>query len=172
MNSELLAHGDVEPTLGVARHSGSTTFRVFSQHATALWLCLFDGPDGRESDRVPMARKASGVWETTLGGVAPGQLYGFRAEGPYALETGHRFNPAKLLFDPYARSYRGSVTYHRSLEDHPPWSPHGSEDSAPFVPKAEVLDLIFDWEGDRAPAVPWQETVVYEAHVKGLTALH
>ena len=157
--------------LGATWDGRGTTFRVFSQHATTVWLCLFDRPGGPEAARIPMARGAGGIWETAVDAAAPGQLYGFRAAGPYAPEAGHLFNPAKLLFDPYARSYRGGVRFHRSLEDHPPASPAGSEDSAPFVPKAEVLDPAFDWRDDRPPAVPWEETVIYEAHSKGLTAL-
>ncbi len=159
------------PPLGATAEGRGTTFRVFSQHATAMYLSLFDRADAAEAQRVPMERGRENIWQVALEGVGPGQLYGFRAAGPWAPESGFRFNPAKLLFDPYARAYRGEVRFHSSLDDHRPTSKRGSQDSAAYVPKAEVVATAFDWAEDRPPAIPWQDTVIYEAHTKGLTAL-
>jgi len=153
-------------------------FALFSRHATAVELCLFDSAGAaRESRRVPLIRAGGDVWRARIEGLGPGALYGYRVHGPYDPERGHRFNPAKLLTDPYARlttrpcsaepalfSYRlGEPEEDLVIDDH---------DSAPFAPLSVVVDPAFDWAGDRPPRIPWEETIIYEAHVKGLTMLH
>ena len=163
--------------LGARWDGRGVRFGVFSRNATAVELCLFDEPHGQETGRVPLRRGADGLWGAYLGGCGPGQLYGYRAEGPFAPEQGQRFNPAKLLMDPYARALRGRLRWHGALLGYPIERPEADllpdpTDSAPFVPRCLVIDPAFDWGDDRPPRTPWERTVIYECHVKGLTALH
>ena len=164
--------------LGATWDSGGVNFAVWSEHATAVELCLFDPADpNRERRRLALPERTDHVWHGHVADVGPGDLYGFRAHGPYAPLQGHRFNPAKLLLDPYARAITGSVSWHDALRGdrsgHGGGSPEpDGRDSAPFTPRSVVVDGAFDWEGDHPPAVPWHRTVIYEAHVKGLTARH
>ncbi len=158
-------------------HDGAN-FAIFSEHATAVDLCLFDRPDGRtESARYRLPGRTDQVWHGFLPDIQPGQLYGYRVHGPYAPEQGHRFNPNKLLIDPYAQALAGELIWDDAVhgyvfdEDDNDLS-FDERDSAPFVPKGIVIADAFDWEEDRQPDVPWTDTVIYECHVKGLTALH
>ncbi len=154
-------------------------FALFSAQATAVELCLFHGPEDEvEAERVGLAARTNEVWHGYLPGMGPGQLYGYRIHGPYAPQEGHRFNPHKLLIDPYAKALSGDLTWNDAVYGFS----YGAEaeadlsfderDSAAFVPKSVVIDPSFDWEGDAPPRIPWPDTVIYECHVKGLTARH
>jgi isoamylase len=153
------------------------TFSLISRHATAVDLCLFDAPAGAvEARRVPLER-AGDRWSVTVSGSGPGQLYGFRVHGPWAPEEGHLFNPAKLLIDPYVRALSGPVQWRPELASHPAdvagaRPAADPRDSAPAMPKCVVVDPAFDWQEDRRPNTPWDRTVIYECHVKGMTMLH
>ncbi len=163
--------------MGAVWDGGGVNFAVFSAHATALELCLFS-PGGRaELARIPFADRDGDVWTLYVEGMQPGQVYGLRAHGPYAPEEGHRFNPAKLLLDPYARALEGRLRWSDALMGYKIGSNRAdlsfdTRDSAFAVPKAVVVDPTFDWGGDVPPGRNWSETVIYEAHVKGMTALH
>jgi len=159
-------------------------FAVFSENAMGIDVCLFD-EHGVET-RVPLRDRSAHVWHGFIPGLRPGQRYGFRAHGTYAPESGLRFNANKLLVDPYALALEGTIDYRepvfgyvgapqkglaRTTEKPDSRSPD-LRDSARGVPKAIVSDVAFDWEGDRHPRVPWADTVLYEAHVKGMTMAH
>jgi glycogen operon protein len=149
-----LRPGDPAP-LGATWREHGTNFALYSAHATAVDLCLFRGAtDAAEAERIPLQRTGD-RWHVEIEGAGPGQLYGYRVHGPYAPEQGHRFDPAKLLLDPCARALSGSV---------------GWSDGA--GPKSVVVDPAFDWGDDRPPRTPWDRTVIYECHVKGMTMLH
>jgi isoamylase len=163
--------------MGASFDGDGVNFAVFSAHAERIDLCLFS-PDGRkELTRLPFTERDGDVWHLHVGGLHPGTLYGFRAYGPYAPEAGHRFNPNKLLIDPYARALNGRLRWSDALMGYKIGSPRGdlsfdARDSAFAVPKSVVVDASFNWGDDRAPQRPMDETVIYEAHVKGLTATH
>jgi glycogen operon protein len=161
--------------LGATWDGRGVNVAIWSEHATAMELCLFDGEDPRrEKERIRLTERTDQVWHGRVAGVGPGALYGYRAHGPYAPRDGHRFNPAKLLLDPYARAITGDVTWHDALlggRGSADMEPDG-RDSAPYTPRSVVVDGVFDWGDDRSPATPWHRTVIYEAHVKGLTARH
>jgi glycogen operon protein len=167
--------GDPFP-LGAIWDGDGTNFSLFSENATAVELCLFDGDDREE--RVALTERTSFNWHCYLPGVGPGQRYGFRAHGPYEPLNGHRFNPAKLLIDPYAKAIEGPVRWDRG--NVLPYVPDGEDadleadgqDDVAAIPKCVVVDPTFDWEGDDWPRTPWNDTVIYEAHVKGFTKLH
>jgi len=164
--------------LGATWSRDATNFAVFSAHATGIELCFFrDSRDATPTDRVPLTRGAAGVWHVAVEGVEPGQLYGYRADGPYTPDRGHRFNPAKLLLDPYARALSGSIEWHPELSSHPDATvgralPADSRDSAGAMPKCIVVDPAYAWGEDRRLEIPWDRTVIYECHVKGMTKLH
>ncbi|MEP6687718.1 MAG: glycogen debranching protein GlgX [Gemmatimonadales bacterium] len=166
--------------LGATWSGTGTTFALYSAHATAVDLCLFRDPaDAVDAARVPLAPGPNSIWQVTLDGIGPGQLYGYRVRGPYAPEEGHRYNPAKLLLDPYARALSGSVQWNSALASHPdgpPIEPVDSSadprDSAGAMPKCVVIDPAFDWGDDAPLRTPWDRTVIYECHVKGMTMLH
>lgn len=155
-----------------------TNFALFSEAADAVDLCLFDkSEDIIESKRIRLRERTAGVWHIYLPGIGPGQLYGYRVHGPYEPERGLRFNPNKLLLDPYAKAIGREIQWDDSLFGYT--IGHESEDlsfderdSAPFAPLAIVTNPEFDWEDDKAPATPWHNTIIYEAHVKGLTMRH
>ncbi len=161
--------------LGATWDGSGVNVAIWSEHATAVELCLFDAEvPGREKERIRLTERTDQVWHGRVAGLAPGALYGYRAHGPYAPSDGHRFNPAKLLLDPYARAITGNVTWHDALlggRGSADAEPDG-RDSAPYTPRSVVVDGAFDWGDDRPPATPWHRTVIYEAHVKGLTARH
>jgi glycogen operon protein len=153
-------------------------FALFSENATGVELCLFEDPgDPSGSERISLRERTNMVWHVYLPDVRPGQLYGWRVHGPYAPEQGHRFNPAKLLLDPYAKAISGEVRWDDALfpyrigdpaEDLAP----DDRDSAPFLPKSVVIDSAFTWGDDRHPRTPWNRTVIYECHVRGMTMRH
>jgi glycogen operon protein len=156
-----------------------TNFSIFSEHGERIELCLFDEDDNEE--RVELTERTAFNWHAYLPGVGPGQRYGFRVHGPYDPKSGHRFNPAKLLIDPYAKSIEGKVRWNRAnvlpyvpdpkAGDDADLVPDDSDDAA-AIPKSVVIDPRFDWEGDRPPRTPLEETVIYETHVKGFTMRH
>ncbi|MFQ5806811.1 MAG: glycogen debranching protein GlgX [Phycisphaerae bacterium] len=169
--------GDPYP-LGASWDGEGVNFALFSENATAVELCLFDQPLGaKETYVIPIRERTHGVWHVYLPDVRPGQFYGYRAHGPYAPEQGHRFNPAKLLIDPYAKAISGPVEWNDALFGYTVGDRRAdlvwdARDSAPFVPKSVVVDPSFAWGDDRPPRTPWSRTVIYECHVKGLTILH
>ncbi len=154
--------------LGACYDGNGINFTLFSAHATQVELCLFDAQH-RET-RIPLPARSGDIWHGYLPGGEPGQRYGFRVHGPFEPHKGQRFNANKLLLDPAARAVEGPVADHLHLHggyDHP-----DPQDSAPLMPKCVVIDQRYDWEDDRPPATPWSQTVIYEAHVRGLTLLH
>jgi glycogen operon protein len=164
--------------LGATWDGAGVNFALFSEHATAVALCLFDEPDpGKEIRQIRIEQRTDQVWHVYVPGVRPGALYAYRVNGPYEPAQGHRFNPAKTLLDPYARAIAGSLAWHDALFGYRMGSPAGDgepddRDSAPYLPKSVVVDPAFDWESDRPPLTAWSRTVIYEVHVKGFTRLH
>ncbi|MCV0397256.1 MAG: glycogen debranching protein GlgX [Rhizobiaceae bacterium] len=160
-----------------ARWDGSgVNFALFSAHATKVELCLFDQAGRREIERVALQEFTHEVWHGYLPDVRPGQLYGYRVHGPYAPEEGHRFNPNKLLLDPYALEIRGEIRWHDAVFGYRVGHPKEDlsfdrRDSAFVMPKCVVVDPAVTWGDDIRPRHPWSETIIYEAHVKGMTAL-
>ena len=163
------------PPLGATPDASGTTFRLWSKHADAVELCLFGEHDIER--RIRMERGAGDVWTMPVPGVGPGQHYGYRVHGPYQPERGHRFNPAKLLLDPYARLLTGSILLreehfgHRDGEGHASL-PGDERDSAPFTPKCVVASALEPIDERERPRTPIAASVIYELHVKGLTRLH
>jgi isoamylase len=161
--------------LGATVDAEGTNFALFSRNATAVEICLFDA-HGVEQ-RVRIDEHDDFVWHCYLPGVRPGQRYGVRVHGPYEPELGHRFNPHKLLLDPYAGLIDGTIDPVDELFGYPRGDLAADlaidgRDSAPFLPKCVVVDHAFDWADDRPPAMPLGDTVIYEAHVKGFSARH
>jgi isoamylase len=159
--------------LGPSWDGQGTNFSLFSEHAEKVELCLFDGND-RET-RYELTERTAFNWHGYLPGVGPGQRYGFRVHGPWAPDQGHRFNPKKLLIDPYTKAVEGPVRW--DLANTLPYVPgeedadleRDDEDDAEAIPKGIVIDEEFDWEGDRPLRTSWHDTVIYEVHVKGFT---
>jgi len=157
-----------------------TNFALFSEGAERVDLCLFDRPDQpAESRRVRMRERTNGVWHAYLPGVGPGQLYGYRVHGPYEPERGLRFHPNKLLLDPYAKCIGRELRWDDSLFGYTIGHEaddlsRDERDSAAFAPLGMVIDQRFDWDGDerRRPCHAWHESIIYEAHVRGLSKLH
>ncbi|MBI4717501.1 MAG: glycogen debranching protein GlgX [Planctomycetes bacterium] len=164
--------------LGAHWNGQGVGFGVFSEHAARVDLCLFDDPgSGRPVREISLLPASDGLWYAYVEGLAPGQLYGIRAWGPYEQQPGLRFNPYKLLLDPYARAVAGVVRWDDCVYGYV----HGgaaaedsfdSRDSAAYVPKSVVVDPTFDWGDAHPPNTPWSRTVVYECHVKGMTMRH
>ena len=164
--------------LGAIWDGEGTNFAVFSERATAVELCLFNAADdATESEHVRLTEQSEHVWHTFLPEVRPGQCYGYRVHGPVAPAEGHRFNPAKLLLDPYTRAISGSIRLRDELFGHDVGNPaeglsFDNRNSAPAMPKCVVVDPAFEWGDDRPPRIPWGRTVIYECHVKGMTMRH
>jgi glycogen operon protein len=161
--------------LGATWDGIGVNFALFSEHATAVELCLFDSPyAGKESHRIPLRQRTEQVWHGYLPEVRPGQLYGYRVHGPYDLRAGHRFNPAKLVFDPYAKAVGRNVRWHDSMFGFTIGTPDSLDDrdNAAYAPLASVVDQAFTWGDDRPIKRPWHETVIYELHVRGFTKRH
>ena len=159
--------------LGVSRHGDLTVFRLFSAHADAVELSL-EPKAGGAARRVELARAEDGIFEARVRGVEVGDRYGYRVHGPWAPERGHRFAPAKLLLDPYARLIAGRVDPRGPIFGHAGHDARRADDrdSAPHVPRGVVTgDAAFDWGTDGRPKVPWRDTVLYELHLKGFTQL-
>ncbi|WP_169980295.1 glycogen debranching protein GlgX [Microbispora sp. H10836] len=158
--------------LGATWDGVGTNFSVFSEAAERVELCLYDDRGGET--RVDLPEVDGFVWHGYVPGIMPGQRYGFRVHGPYRPEHGHRCNPSKLLLDPYAKAIEGSVRWNQSLFSYQFADPGrlNTEDSAPYMPKNVVVNPFFEWGNDRPPRTPYHETVIYEAHVRGLTMRH
>jgi isoamylase len=161
--------------LGATWDGKGTNFALFSENATGVELCLFN-KRGQET-RIPLQEVTNFVWHGYLPSVGPGMRYGFRVSGPFSPENGHRFNPNKLLIDPYAKALDGNIGFAEDLFGYR-WTDANEDlgysdlDSAPYIPKAVIIDETFDWEGDKLLRLPWHETVIYETHVRGFTKLH
>ncbi len=158
--------------LGANWDGSGTNFAVFSEHAEAIELCLFDD-DGNEA-RIELGEIKAFVHHAYVPGIGPGQKYGYRAHGAWDPSSGHRFNPQKLLLDPYAKAIDGDVTFSRAIYSHRAENPDLADttDSAPFVPRSVVVNPFFDWGNDSRPKQTRRDSFLYEAHVKGLTARH
>jgi isoamylase len=166
----------IDYPLGAHWDGRGVNFAVFAQDAEKVELCIFDASGKRELARIDMPDCSNGVWHGYLPAVGPGLLYGYRVYGPYEPKHGQRFNPHKLLLDPYARQLAGELKWHDALYGYRIGSARADlsfdrRDSAPYMPKAIVVADRFDWGSDHPPRVPWSDTVIYEAHVKGFTQL-
>ncbi|MBL0749584.1 glycogen debranching protein GlgX [Nocardioides sp. G10] len=158
--------------LGATWSRESTNFAVYAPAARRVWVCLFDD-DGAE-ERHLLTESTLGVWHGAIPGVAPGRCYGYRADGPWDLATGMRFNAAKLLLDPYGKAVSGDLVVDDAIFDHDRDDPtvRNDVDSADYVPRSVVVHDEFQWGADTPPRRRWRDTVIYEMHVKGMTALH
>jgi glycogen operon protein len=163
--------------LGATWDGRGVNFALFSENADSVELCLFDASGKRELERIPLPEYTNQIWHGYIVGMQPGQLYGYRVYGPYDPRRGHRFNPNKLLLDPYARAIDGPLIvtdvifgYRRgsSRQD----LSFDRRDSARAMPKCRVVEPAFSWGAERFPNTPWSQTVIYELHVKGFTKLH
>jgi len=160
--------------LGATFDGLGINFAVFSANAHRIELCLFDPAGRREITRLALPEYTDEIWHGYLPGARPGLIYGYRAHGPYEPQHGHRFNPHKLLLDPYARRLTGEIRRSDAIFGYRVNSPRydlsfDRRDSAPAVAKGVVVAEDFNWGDDRPPNVPWSDTVIYEAHLKGLT---
>ncbi len=162
--------------LGATWDGTGTNFALFSEVAEQVELCLLSGEEDAQltENRIALTEVDGFVWHCYLPDVGPGQRYGYRVHGPYDPGRGLRCNPAKLLLDPYGKAVSGEVRWHESLFGYRFTDPTrvNTADSAPYVPKNVVINPFFDWADDRAPRIPYHETVIYEAHVRGLTLRH
>ena len=164
--------------LGATWDGMGVNFSIFSAHAERVELCLFDGPDAtRETMRFPLPERTDFVWHGYLPGVRPEQLYGYRMSGPYDPGAGHRFNPAKVVLDPYAKGIGRTLRWNDAVYGYAVGRPESGlqadgRDSAPFAPLGAVLDPGYEWGHHAPPRTPWHETVIYEVHVKGFSARH
>ena len=163
--------------LGATWDGEGVNFALFSEHAEKVELCLFDVRGRRETSRIELREQTDLVWHCYLPGAKPGLLYGYRVYGPYQPHRGHRFNPNKLLLDPYARAAVGKLRWSDAHFGYKVGAKQEDlsfdwRDNALAMPKCKVIDPAFDWEDDRAPDTAWNDTVIYEMHVKGFTALH
>jgi isoamylase len=164
--------------LGATWTGLGVNFAIFSAHASRVELCLFDSPDATApSACVPLPEHTDMVWHGYLPDARPGQLYGFRVHGPYEPQNGHRFNPNKIVFDPYARSIGRAIVWDDanfgySIGDKAGDLSFDKRDNSAFAPLAAVIDPAFTWGDDRLPRTPWHKTVIYEMHVKGFSKLH
>jgi len=161
--------------LGATWDGGGVNFALFSASARKVELCLFDGNGRREVERVALPEYTHEVWHGYLPDVRPGQLYGYRVHGPFDPKNGYRFNPNKLLIDPYAKELFGDLRWHDSHFGYRVGSQRADltldrRDSAFVMPKCVVIDTAVTWGDDRPPRRPWADTVIYEAHVRGMTA--
>ncbi|HEV2673892.1 MAG TPA: glycogen debranching protein GlgX [Aliidongia sp.] len=163
--------------LGATWDGKGTNFALFSANATKVEVCLFDEDGRREGQRIELPEYTDEIWHGYLPEVGPGQLYGYRVHGPYAPEEGHRFNPNKLLLDPYARAHVGQLKWNDACFGYT--IGHADEDlsfderdSAIYMPKCVVVDPGFDWQQSHSPRIPWDRTIFYETHVRGYTKRH
>jgi isoamylase len=159
--------------LGASWDGEGTNFAVYSRHATAVTLCIYDIDGSEPVATIPLEERNHFVWHMYLPGVHAGARYGYRCHGDYAPDRGHRFNPNKVMLDPYAKAIAGEVSWDPAVfpyvldeqdDDRMDDRPNDA-----FVPKAVVTGGVFDWNGDRRPNLPWHESVIYELHVKGFT---
>ncbi|HKU91655.1 MAG TPA: alpha-amylase family glycosyl hydrolase, partial [Steroidobacteraceae bacterium] len=152
-------------------------FSLFSSHATQVDLSIFDAQGRTELERITLPEYTDEIWHGYLEGMGPGEVYGYRVHGPYAPADGHRFNSHKLLLDPYARGFVGSLEWNHACFGYTIGA-EGDDltfnelDSAPYMPKCLVVDQSFDWKQQAKPRVAWDRTIIYEAHVRGYTRQH
>ncbi|HMX57632.1 MAG TPA: glycogen debranching protein GlgX [Leptospiraceae bacterium] len=161
--------------LGATWDGSGVNFSLYSEHGTGVELCLFDSADAKkESRRISMTHRTDMIFHCYLPDVRPGQIYAYRVYGPWEPAKGHRFNPNKLLADPYAFAMARSVLWDDSLYAFDPNNPSRMDerDSAPFAALCAVVEKAFTWGDDRPPGIPWRDTIIYEAHVKSLTMRH
>ncbi|HYC86765.1 MAG TPA: glycogen debranching protein GlgX [Chryseosolibacter sp.] len=164
--------------LGATWDGNGVNFALFADNATGADLCLFHSVSSKkEKERIRIRERTHNVWHIYIPGCKPGQLYGYRVYGPYEPATGHRYNPNKLLIDPYAKAIAGTIEWDDALFGYKVGHPKqdltfSRRDSAPFIPKSVVVNAEFDWEGVRPPKIPYHKSVIYELHVKGFTKLH
>jgi isoamylase len=164
--------------LGASWDGEGVNFALFSEHAEAVSLLLFEDPrSGVPSTVIPLTETTDQVWHVYLPDVRPGALYGYRVDGPYDPGAGHRFNPNKLLIDPYAKAVSGPIDWNDDLFGYTVGDPDedlsfDTRDSASALPKSVVVDQSFTWQDDRPPRTPWNRTVIYETHVRGMTMQH
>ncbi|WP_142848768.1 glycogen debranching protein GlgX [Telmatospirillum sp. J64-1] len=163
--------------LGATWDGKGVNFALFSAHAEQVELCLFDPRGQREQERILLTEYTDEVWHCYLPDIRPGQLYGYRVYGPWDPLRGHRFNHHKLLLDPYAKALTGEFKWHDAVFGYRPNSSRADlsfdrRDSARYMPKGRVVDTAFTWADDKRPGHPWPSSVIYEAHVKGLTMNH
>ncbi|HEX8141602.1 MAG TPA: glycogen debranching protein GlgX [Pyrinomonadaceae bacterium] len=164
--------------LGATWDGAGVNFALFSENATGVELCLFDSADAsRETARIRLTEYTDHVWHAYLPEARPGQLYGYRVHGPYEPQAGHRFNPHKLLLDPYAKAIASTVRWSDAMFGYTIGHADADlsmdeRDSADGVPKCVVVDPAFSWGGDVPPRTPWHKTLIYELHVKGFTKRH
>ncbi len=175
MTQSPVLEGRASP-LGATFDGDGVNFAVFSEHATRVTLCLFDADGKTETQRIDLPERDGDVWHGYIPGLRPGQMYGIRAEGPYAPSQGHRFNYNKLLIDPYAKRLTGHPTWHDALMGYTVGDAardlsFDTRDSARYMPRCVVEDPSFAWGEDTAPRTPVAETIIYEAHTKGITQL-
>ena len=175
MRSEPEIYPGTPYPLGATWDGKGVNFALYSGNATAVELCLFNSEDQKqETYKIKLKERTHQIWHGYIPDLKPGQLYGYRVHGPFEPENGHRFNPHKLMLDPYAKAISGTVKWHDSLfayeVGHEKEDLSFSEtDSAPFAPKGVVIDSNFDWEGDELLRIPYHRSVIYETHVKGFT---
>src|SRR4051794_15162787 len=164
--------------LGATWDGAGVNFAVFSEHATKMELCLFDSvDDAKESYRIVLPEHSDQVWHAYLPDIQPDQLYGYRVHGPHEPARGHRFNPSKIVLDPYAKAIGRDLRWDDSLFGYKIGDPGADlsfddRDNAAFAPLASVVDNAFTWGDDRPPRTPWHKTHIYELHVKGFTMRH
>ena len=168
--------GNPQP-LGATWDGRGVNFALFSAHATRVELCLFDASGKREIERLDLPEFTNEVWHGYSPDVRPGTLYGYRVHGPYAPEKGHRFNHHKLLLDPYAKAIHGGLKWSDAhfgyrLDSKRADLSFDRRDSAHGMPKSRVIDPAFTWGNSTRPQLPWAETIIYEAHVRGMTKRH
>ena len=153
-------------------------FAIFSENATKVELCLFDSVDAtEESERLVLPEYTNHVWHGYFPDIRPGQIYGYRVHGPYEPENGHRFNANKVIVDPYAKAVVRAITWDDSMYPYEIGTEHddldiNTDDNAAYAPLCAVIDPAFTWGDDRSPDIPWHKSVIYEAHVRGLTMQH
>ncbi|MCD9017842.1 glycogen debranching protein GlgX [Parachryseolinea silvisoli] len=163
--------------LGATWDGKGVNFALYAENATGVELCLFNDPkDETEAVRIPITERSTQIWHVYIPDAKPGQLYGYRVHGPYDPAAGHRFNPAKLLIDPYAKAIAGKIEWSDALFGYETGNEAedlsmSETDSAPFLPKCVVINPEFDWEGDRPPKIAYHNTIIYETHVRGFTKL-
>src|SRR3954469_14196881 len=164
--------------LGATWDGAGVNFALFSEHATKVELCLFDSADDtKETHRIALADQTDQVWHAYLPGIQPEQLYGYRVSGPYEPQNGHRFNPNKIVLDPYAKAVARGINWSDEMFGYRVGDPEedlsfDDRDNASFAPLAAVVDPAFTWGGDRPPRTPWHNTVIYEMHVRGFSMRH
>ena len=176
MSSVKVSCGQAYP-LGATYDGKGVNFALFSANAEKVELCLFNADGTVETKRYLIELSDNNIWHIYIEGITPGQVYGYRVYGPYKPQEGKRFNPNKLLLDPYAKKMIGKLIWHKALFGYDINSPEkdlsfSTLDSAPYVPKSVVVDSKFDWQDDKHPNICFEDTILYEAHVRGFTMLH